>query len=150
MEAPKPLANLPVDIAHIGKSVAVKGELSGSEDLYLDGELEGNLELRGHNLTIGPNGRVRANLNAREIVVYGQVEGNVRGAERVELKMSAIFVGDIVTQRVAVEEGAYFKGAIDVTKDSAAPAAKLEAKLAPQPAVAAAGSEPGPFPDGRK
>src|SRR5437016_12938523 len=88
------------DVAHIGKSVLVKGELSGSEDLYLDGEVEGNIDLKGHSLTIGPHGRVRANVNARDVVVHGKVEGNLRAAERVELKKSAILMGDIFTQRI--------------------------------------------------
>jgi len=104
------------DVAHIGKSVIVKGELSGSEDLYLDGEVEGSIELRGHNLTIGPNGRVRANVQAKDIVVHGKVDGNVRGTDRVELKKSAVLNGDISTQRIVIEDGAFFKGAIDIQK----------------------------------
>src|SRR6266851_7533544 len=82
MEAPK-ADNFRNDVAHIGKSVLVKGELSGSEDLYLDGEVEGSIELRGHSLTIGPHGRVHANVHARDVVVHGKVEGNVRGTDRV-------------------------------------------------------------------
>jgi cytoskeletal protein CcmA (bactofilin family) len=105
------------EVANIGKNVIIKGELSGSEDLYLDGEVEGNIELRGHSLTIGPNGRVRANIHAREITVHGKVDGNVNGSDRVELKKSAILVGDIFTQRISIEDGAYFKGGIDITKD---------------------------------
>jgi len=89
--------NFRADVAHIGKSVVFKGELSGSEDLYLDGEVEGGIDLRGHSLIIGPNGRIRANVHARDIVVHGKVEGNVRGADRVELKKSSILVGDIFT-----------------------------------------------------
>ena len=105
------------DIAHIGKSVLIKGELSGSEDLYLDGEVEGSIELRDHSLTIGPNGHIRANINAKEIIVQGKVEGNITGTERVELRKSAVQVGDIATQRIVIEDGAYFKGGIDIRKD---------------------------------
>jgi cytoskeletal protein CcmA (bactofilin family) len=105
------------DIAHIGKSVVIKGELSGSEDLYLDGEVEGSIELRDHSLTIGPNGHVRANINAKEVIVQGKVEGNITGTDRVELRKSAVQVGDIATQRVVIEDGAYFKGGIDIRKD---------------------------------
>jgi cytoskeletal protein CcmA (bactofilin family) len=94
----------------------VKGELSGSEDLYLDGEVEGSIELRGNSLTVGPNGRVRANVHARDVVVHGKVDGNIRGTERVELKKSAVLNGDIATQRIVIEDGAYFKGAIDIQK----------------------------------
>ena len=105
------------DMAHIGKSVMVKGELSGSEDLYLDGEVEGSIELRDHNLTVGPNGRVRANINAKEVIIQGKVDGSISGSERVELRKSGVLVGDIVTQRIVIEDGAYFKGGIDIRKD---------------------------------
>ncbi len=105
------------EVAHIGKSVVIKGELSGSEDLYLDGEVEGTIELDKNSLTIGPNGRIRAHVHAREVIVHGKVDGNIRGNDRVELKRSAVLVGDIVTQRVSIEDGAYFKGAIDVQRE---------------------------------
>jgi cytoskeletal protein CcmA (bactofilin family) len=111
-------------MAHIGKSVLIKGELSGSEDLYLDGEVEGNVHLKQHSLTIGPHGRVRANLHAREVIVHGKVDGNIFGDERVELKKSAILVGDISTQRIMIEDGAYFKGAIDIQKEGRGEARK--------------------------
>lgn len=106
------------DVAHIGKSVLIKGELSGSEDLYLDGEVEGSIDLNDHSLTIGPHGRVRANVKAKDVVVHGKVDGNVHGLERVELKRSAVLVGDIATQRIVIEDGAFFKGAIDIKKDA--------------------------------
>lgn len=105
------------EVAHIGKSVVIKGELSGSEDLYLDGEVEGTIELDKNSLTIGPNGRIRAHIHAREVIVHGKVDGNIMGIDRVELKRSAVLVGDIVTQRVSIEDGAYFKGSIDVQRE---------------------------------
>lgn len=107
------------DVAHIGKSVVVKGELSGSEDLFLDGEVEGSIELHDHNLTVGPNGRVRANINAKEVVIQGKVDGSITASDRVELRKSGVLVGDIVTQRIVIEDGAYFKGGIDIRKDNA-------------------------------
>jgi cytoskeletal protein CcmA (bactofilin family) len=113
------------DVAHIGKSVLIKGELSGSEDLYLDGEVEGRIDLREHSLVIGPNGRIRANISARELVLHGRVEGNVQAAERVELKKSSTLMGDVSTQRIVIEDGAFFKGAIDIPKE-----ARLEARKA--------------------
>jgi len=116
MEIPKSM-DFKADVAHIGKSVLIKGELSGSEDLYLDGEVEGNIELRDHSLTVGPNGRVRANVHARDVVVHGKVDGNIQGTERVELKRSAVLMGDIATQRIVIEDGAFFKGAIDIKKE---------------------------------
>ncbi len=141
MEAPKTDA-FRADVAHIGKSVVVKGELSGSEDLYLDGEVEGSIELKGHSLIIGPNGRVHANVHARDIVVHGKVDGNLRGTERVELKKSAILTGDIVTQRVVIEDGAFFKGAVDVQKEAASPEGKDAKRETAAAATAAAGAPP--------
>jgi cytoskeletal protein CcmA (bactofilin family) len=134
METPKISDSYRADVAHIGKSVLVKGELSGSEDLYLDGEVEGSIDLKGHSLTIGPNGRVRANVNARDVVVHGKVEGNLRAVERVELKKSAILMGDIFTQRIVIEDGAFFKGGIDIQKP--------ESKNEPKSAAAAVSASP--------
>ena len=128
MDIPKTSDNFRADVAHIGKSVLVKGELSGSEDLYLDGEVEGSIELRDHSLVVGPHGRVRAHINARDVVVHGKVDGNVKGTERVELKKSAVLTGDIFTQRIIIEDGAFFKGAIDIQKEGTKEAAKAAAK----------------------
>jgi cytoskeletal protein CcmA (bactofilin family) len=113
---PKSVENR-TEVANIGKSVLVKGELSGSEDLYLEGEVEGTIELRGHALTIGQHGRVHAHTQARDVIVHGKVDGNIQ-AERVELRKSAIVTGDIVTKRVVVEDGAFFKGSIDIQRES--------------------------------
>jgi cytoskeletal protein CcmA (bactofilin family) len=113
----RPAESFRAELAHIGKSVLIKGELSGSEDLYLDGEVEGSVDLKQNSLTVGPNGRVRANIRAREVIVHGKVEGNIQGDEKVELKKSAVLVGDISTQRITIEDGAYFKGAIDIQKE---------------------------------
>ncbi|MBI2816453.1 MAG: polymer-forming cytoskeletal protein [Acidobacteria bacterium] len=110
-------------VAHIGKSVLVRGELSGSEDLYIDGQVEGTIELREHNLTVGPNGRVDANVNAKEVILLGTVKGNIRAVERVEIRKSGSLVGDLVAARVIIEDGAYFKGSIDIQK-AAEPAPK--------------------------
>lgn len=122
------------DVAHIGKSVVVKGELSGSEDLYLDGEVEGSIDLHNHNLVIGPNGRVRANVFAKDVVIHGKVDGTVTGVNRVELKKSAVLAGDIITHRIVIEDGAFFKGAIDIRQPEQA---KEPARM-PAAAVAAA------------
>ena len=121
--APRPVALRPSEsfrseVAHIGKSVLIKGELSGSEDLYLDGEVEGSVELNHHSLTVGPHGRVRANIHAREVIVHGKVDGNIIADDRVELKKSAVLAGDVATQRIVIEDGAFFKGAIDIKKDT--------------------------------
>jgi cytoskeletal protein CcmA (bactofilin family) len=105
------------EFAHIGKSVVIKGELSGSEDLYLDGQVEGSILLKGNNLTVGPNGQVKANVNAKGVIVQGKLEGNLAASDRVELRKSAVVTGDISTQRIAIEEGAYLKGKVDISKD---------------------------------
>ncbi len=149
METPRTPDSLRPDLANIGKSVVIKGELSGSEDLYLDGQVEGSIELSGNRLTIGPNGRVKANINARSAVVQGRLEGNVRASDRVDLKHTAIVLGDIATQRISIEEGAYFKGGVDIQREApkAAPrpeavSAKSEVKTDAKPAAAAANSAP--------
>ena len=107
------------EFAHIGKSVIIKGELSGSEDLYVDGQVEGSIQLQGNRLIIGPHGQVKANISAKGVVVQGKLEGNILAGERAELTKSAIAVGDIVAQRVAIEEGAYFKGKVDIQRSQA-------------------------------
>jgi cytoskeletal protein CcmA (bactofilin family) len=139
METPK------TEFAHIGKSVIVKGELSGSEDLYVDGQVEGSIELSGNRLIIGPHGQVRANVTAKGVIVQGKLDGNIRASERAELTKSAIAVGDIVAQRVAIEEGAYFKGKVDIQKDmaktdGAKPAPVASASAAAGSAAAGGGS----------
>jgi cytoskeletal protein CcmA (bactofilin family) len=106
------------EFAHIGKSVVIKGELSGSEDLYVDGNVEGKIELRNHSLTVGPNGVVKANVTAKAVVIQGKLDGAIYASERVELRKSAAVNGDVTTQRIAIEEGAFLKGTVDVQKDA--------------------------------
>jgi cytoskeletal protein CcmA (bactofilin family) len=106
------------EFAHIGKSVVIKGELSGSEDLYLDGQVEGSIELRNHSLTVGPNGKVKANVSAKGVVIQGKLDGSVTASDRVELRKSAVVTGDVTTQRISIEEGAFLKGKVDIQKDS--------------------------------
>ncbi|HLY92421.1 MAG TPA: polymer-forming cytoskeletal protein [Candidatus Angelobacter sp.] len=122
------------DVGHIGKSVQIKGELTGSEDLYLDGEIEGTIDLRDHSLIIGPNGKIKASISARDLVVHGKIEGNITATGRVELRKSSTLIGDITTQRIVIEDGAFFKGAIDIKENS-----KQEARK-PMVAAAAAGA----------
>ncbi len=114
------------EVATIGKSVVVKGELSGSEDLVVDGSVEGSISLRGQSLTVGPNGRVRANIEARNVILHGRVDGDVHATERVELRKTASLSGDISTARISIEDGAFFKGTIDIQKPE--PASKVETK----------------------
>jgi cytoskeletal protein CcmA (bactofilin family) len=112
MDAPKT-----GEFAHIGKSVVVKGELSGSEDLYVDGNVEGSIELRNNSLIVGPNGTVKAKISAKGVVIQGRVDGTVSASDRVEMRKTAVVKGDVTTQRIAIEEGASFQGKIDIQKE---------------------------------
>jgi cytoskeletal protein CcmA (bactofilin family) len=116
MESPKP-PHPASEMTLISKSVAIKGEVSCDEDLYIDGQVEGIINPKGYRLTIGPNGRVKANITARAVVVHGNVEGNIHASDRVDLKQSATVVGDIVTHRISIDDGVSLKGSINVQKD---------------------------------
>lgn len=120
-------------IATIGKSLSVKGQISGTEDLYIDGEVEGTVELKDHNITVGPNGRVSANLHGRDVVVLGRVKGNIRAVDRLEIRKTGSLMGDIITARVVIEDGAYFKGSIDIQKPGAKPEATPASSVASAP-----------------
>ena len=102
--------------AALGKNVTVKGQIVAREDLTIDGEVEGTVECHEHRLTIGPNARVQSNLKAREIVIHGSIQGNVEAADKIDIKKEAKLVGDIKTSRIVIEDGAYFKGSIDISK----------------------------------
>jgi cytoskeletal protein CcmA (bactofilin family) len=117
-ETPKASDPHRADVGHIGKSVQIKGELTGSEDLYLDGSIEGTVDLRDHSLIIGPNGKIKAGISARDLVVHGRVEGNITATGRVELRKSCTLIGDVSTQRIVIEDGAFFKGAIDIKENT--------------------------------
>ena len=106
-------------LAQIGKSVVVKGELSGSEDLYVDGQVEGSITLKGNSLTVGPNGQVKASVDAKGVVVQGKLDGNIQASDRVDLRKSAIVTGDISAQRISIEEGAYLKGKVEIHRSDA-------------------------------
>ncbi len=102
--------------ATIGKSLVIKGEVTGSESLYIDGRVEGSINLAGNRVTIGRNGVVAANINAREIVVLGKVRGNLTASDRVDIRNEGSLTGDVVAQRISIEDGAFFKGGIDIRK----------------------------------
>jgi cytoskeletal protein CcmA (bactofilin family) len=118
--------------AILGKSVRVKGQIVSREDLTIDGEVEGTVELQEHRLTVGPNGKVVASVKAREIVVLGTIHGNVEATEKIDIRKEAKLVGDIKTARIVIEDGAYFKGNIDIVRVEAPRAA------APRPQAMAA------------
>jgi len=102
--------------ATIGKSLVIKGEVSGSESLYIDGKVEGSINLAGNRVTVGRNGQVAANISAREIVVLGKVRGNVTASDRVDIRSEGSLTGDVTAQRISIEDGAFFKGGIDIRK----------------------------------
>ena len=132
------------DLVNIGKSVVIKGELSGSEDLTIEGHVEGKIELKDHLLTIGPNGRIKAQVFAKTVIVLGEVNGNVSASEKVEIRDGGSVDGDIVSPRVAIAEGAHFRGSVDMQKKggsaSASTSTSSSVKPAPAPTVAQAAS----------
>jgi len=109
-------------MALIGRSVVIKGELDGSEDLTIEGHVEGKIELRDHTLTIGPNGRIKAQVFAKAVVVLGELVGNINASEKVDIRENGSVDGDIVSPRVAIAEGAHFRGSIDMQRKGQAPA----------------------------
>ena len=102
--------------ATIGKAVKINGQIFSREDLYVDGDVEGTIELMDHKLTVGPNGKVHSSVKAREVVALGVIQGNVEASERIDIRKDAKLVGDIKTARIVIEDGAYFKGSIDIVK----------------------------------
>jgi cytoskeletal protein CcmA (bactofilin family) len=102
----------------IGTSIVIKGELSCGEDLYIDGQVEGTSDPKGNRLTIAPRGRVKADVNASAVVVQGKLEGSIQASDRVDLKQSAIVKGDIATQRISIDDGAYFKGRVNIQREA--------------------------------
>ena len=129
--------------ATIGKSLVVKGELSGSESLYVDGKVEGAINLPGNRVTVGRNGQVAANIMAREIVVLGKVRGNCQASDRVDIRSEGSLTGDVVAARISIEDGAFFKGGIDIRKPgneakggSSSSASSSSTTSTPEPAAA--------------
>ena len=124
--------HLEKDIVNIGKSVVIKGELNGSEDLTIEGHVEGTIQLRDHVLTIGPNGRIKAQVFAKAVIVLGEVTGNVTASDKVDIRDNGSVDGDIISPRVAIAEGAHFRGSVDMQR---------KGSEKPQPAKAAAPAE---------
>lgn len=137
---PEPISTRSTGPAALGKNVTIKGQIFAREDLTIDGEVEGTVECQEHRLTIGPNARVQAGLKAREIIIHGSIQGNVDATDKIDIKKEAKLVGDIKTSRIVIEDGAYFKGSIDISKavvnKPAPPQPAAAAQPAPQPAAA--------------
>ena len=106
----------PGDQATIGKGLYIKGEIGGTESLFIDGKVEGSINLPGNRVTVGRNGQVAASINAREIVVLGKIKGNVSASDRVDIRAEGSLTGDVAAARISIEDGAYFKGGIDIRK----------------------------------
>jgi cytoskeletal protein CcmA (bactofilin family) len=132
------------DMVNIGKSVIIKGELSGSEDLTIEGHVEGRIDLKDNVLTIGPNGKIKAEVFAKSVVVLGEVTGNVTASEKVDIRDNGSVDGDIASPRVAIAEGAHFRGAVDMQRQGAKAQPAQQKPATPQP-----GQQPQP-PQGQK
>lgn len=122
--------------AVIGKSVMIKGQIFSREDLTIDGEVDGSVELHEHRLTVGPNGKLQAGVKAREVVVLGTIHGNVEASDKIDIRREAKLVGDIKTSRIVIEDGAFFKGSIDIVRVEAKPSAQPPRPSAPAPTPA--------------
>lgn len=126
-DATRPLTSVPAgSTARLGASLHVKGEITGNEDLQVDCGVEGVIQLEDRKLTVGPSAKLTADIVAREVVVYGTVKGNVRAKDRIEIKNNGSVVGDLTTARIMIEDGAYFKGSIEIDKNAAEAGADVE------------------------
>ena len=114
------------DIVNIGKSVVIKGELNGSEDLTIEGHVEGTIQLREHVLTIGPNGKIKAQVFAKSVIVLGEVSGNVTASDKVDIRDNGSVDGDLIAPRVAIAEGAHFRGSVDMQRKGGQPQAQQQ------------------------
>src|SRR5690242_3004367 len=119
------------DIVNIGKSVVIKGELNGSEDLTIEGQVEGTIQLRENVLTIGPNGKIKAQIFAKSVIILGEVTGNVTASEKVDIRDNGSVDGDIISPRVAIAEGAHFRGSVDMQRKGGAPQGAKPAQSQP-------------------
>jgi cytoskeletal protein CcmA (bactofilin family) len=132
------------DMVNIGKSVVIKGELNGSEDLTIEGHVEGKIELKDHVLTIGPNGKIKAQVFAKSVIVLGEVNGNVTATEKVDIRDGGSVDGDIISPRVAIAEGAHFRGTVDMQRKGGQ--AQPQAAAKPAAAQPQGQSQPQPQP----
>jgi cytoskeletal protein CcmA (bactofilin family) len=120
------------DQATISKGLIIKGEITGSESLFVDGKVEGSITLPGNRVTVGRNGQVSASITAREIVILGKVRGNVAASDRVDIRAEGALTGDVAAARISIEDGAFFKGGIDIKKADAKPAVPTPVPVAPE------------------
>ncbi|MCL4522319.1 MAG: polymer-forming cytoskeletal protein [Acidobacteria bacterium] len=126
----RPVAPVSGSGARLGPSLHVKGEINGNEDLHVDGSVEGLISLEDRKLTVGASAKVSADISAREIVVFGTVKGNLRARDRIEIKKDGSVIGDLTTARIMIEDGAYFKGSIEIEREGVQPGATPEKSFA--------------------
>jgi cytoskeletal protein CcmA (bactofilin family) len=128
-------------LACIGSSLEIKGRITAEEDLQIDGKVEGPVSIRGHRLTIGRSGQLNSEITSRELVVFGKITGNVNATDRVEIKKDGAVIGDIQTTRISIEDGAIFKGRIEIDRPGSKPAPASVPALRPEPAGALVGAD---------
>jgi cytoskeletal protein CcmA (bactofilin family) len=143
--APQPeIRRIERDMVNIGKSVVIKGELNGSEDLTVEGHVEGRIELKDHVLTIGPNGKIKAQVFAKAVIVLGEVNGNVTASEKVDIRDGGSVDGDIIAPRVAIAEGAHFRGSVDMQRKGQPAGAAKETPKATSVSQSSSSAQPQP------
>ena len=138
---PVKTSSAPIEQASIGRSLTIKGEISGSESLYIDGHIEGTINIPDHRVTVGRNGAITADVNAREVVIMGKVNGNVICSDRLDIRSEGSVTGDVVTQRISVEDGAILKGSVQVQaaeQKKHQPQQQAKAAETPKPVVSEA------------
>jgi cytoskeletal protein CcmA (bactofilin family) len=141
---PVKTVSVPVEQATIGRSLVIKGEVSGTESLYIDGRIEGAVNFAGHRVTIGGNGSVEANISAREVVIIGEVQGNIQCTDRLDIRSEGSLTGDVITQRISVEDGAVLKGGVQIrsVEQKTDKSQQAKAKQAFEPAKPATTEQP--------
>jgi cytoskeletal protein CcmA (bactofilin family) len=123
IETPRPATSSVGEQASISKGLSIKGEITGTESLFIDGKVEGSISIPGNRVTVGKNGNVTASISAREIVVLGKLKGNVNATDRVDIRAEGALTGDVAAARISIEDGAFFKGGIDIRKPDSKPTA---------------------------
>ena len=123
LETARPATSSVGEQASISKGLSIKGEITGTESLFIDGKVEGSISIPGNRVTVGKNGNVTASISAREIVVLGKLKGNVNATDRVDIRAEGALTGDVAAARISIEDGAFFKGGIDIRKPDSKPTA---------------------------
>jgi len=142
--SPPPPVTASVAETRIGKAVLIKGQIYSKEDLFLDGQVEGGIELPGSRLTIGRNGKVQANITAREVDVQGSIQGDIEARDKITIRSNANVIGNLKSASISIEDGAYFKGSIDIVRPAADKATPAAPRPEARPATPATGASPEP------